>query len=55
MRPKTPMQPRGKILQGKGSKKKKKKKRRKNTEFVISKNSTEVDSTGNNKVYITVS
>ena len=28
---------------------------RKNIEFVISKNSTEVDSTGNNKIYITVS
>lgn len=29
--------------------------KRKNIEFVISKNSTEVDSTGNNKIYITVS
>ena len=38
------------FTQGKGSKK-----GENNIEFVISKNSTEVDSTGNNKIYITVS
>lgn len=38
------------FIQGKGSKK-----GENNIEFVISKNSTEVDSTGNNKIYITIS